>query len=260
MADSRVADALQPETPETRFDWVITSPPYYGMRTYIPDQWLRNWFVGGPDAVDYTNRDQVVHSGYPVRRHHRQARRPARPHQELPQWQRLAYHHHQGGWVCRRWQAPGGCFPAHQVQANGRVRRLGGQGMTPKTSTIVRLRSTVIEPTPSRPGRDHLARRTDAGLVPCSATIPKGSDSLRVLFVACDPRAMRGYGYMCCGWPATETPEIGHFLGQSRLYSPFGLRASAVLDLAKSTTYARRFIVNSAQRPSAQLDSVCLLY
>jgi hypothetical protein len=32
------------------------------MRTYIPDQWLRNWFVGGPDAVDYTNRAQVVHS------------------------------------------------------------------------------------------------------------------------------------------------------------------------------------------------------
>lgn len=62
MADSRKPEALQPETPETRFDWVITSPPYYGMRTYMPDQWLRNWFVGGPDVVDYTNRNQVVHS------------------------------------------------------------------------------------------------------------------------------------------------------------------------------------------------------
>lgn len=62
LADSRKAEALQPDTPETRFDWVITSPPYYGMRTYIPDQWLRNWFVGGPDAVDYSNRAQVVHS------------------------------------------------------------------------------------------------------------------------------------------------------------------------------------------------------
>lgn len=62
LADSRQADALQPEAPGTRFDWVITSPPYYGMRTYIPDQWLRNWFVGGPEAVDYTNRNQVVHS------------------------------------------------------------------------------------------------------------------------------------------------------------------------------------------------------
>lgn len=63
LADSREAGALQPQTRGTRFDWVITSPPYYGMRTYIPDQWLRNWFVGGPDAVDYSNRNQVVHSG-----------------------------------------------------------------------------------------------------------------------------------------------------------------------------------------------------
>lgn len=62
LADSRRAEALQPDTPEARFDWVITSPPYYGMRTYIPDQWLRNWFVGGPDYVDYTNQNQVVHS------------------------------------------------------------------------------------------------------------------------------------------------------------------------------------------------------
>lgn len=62
LADSRDAASLQPETPGTLFDWIITSPPYYGMRTYIPDQWLRNWLVGGPDVVDYSNRDQVVHS------------------------------------------------------------------------------------------------------------------------------------------------------------------------------------------------------
>lgn len=62
LADSREVEALQPETPESRFNWVITSPPYYGMRTYIPDQWLRNWFIGGADVVDYTNRAQVVHS------------------------------------------------------------------------------------------------------------------------------------------------------------------------------------------------------
>lgn len=36
-----------------RFRWAITSPPYYGMRTYIPDQWLRNWFLGGPAEVAY---------------------------------------------------------------------------------------------------------------------------------------------------------------------------------------------------------------
>lgn len=62
LADSRIANALLPEHRETRFNWVITSPPYYGMRTYIPDQWLRNWFLGGSDTVDYSNRRQVVHS------------------------------------------------------------------------------------------------------------------------------------------------------------------------------------------------------
>jgi hypothetical protein len=62
LADSREVRALRPESPETRFNWVITSPPYYGMRTYLPDQWLRNWFVGGPETVDYSNLKQVVHS------------------------------------------------------------------------------------------------------------------------------------------------------------------------------------------------------
>jgi hypothetical protein len=36
-----------------KFSYVITSPPYYGMRTYIPDQWLRYWFLGGPQQVSY---------------------------------------------------------------------------------------------------------------------------------------------------------------------------------------------------------------
>ena len=35
-------------------DVVITSPPYYGMMTYVQDQWLRNWFLGGPPEVDYS--------------------------------------------------------------------------------------------------------------------------------------------------------------------------------------------------------------
>jgi DNA methylase len=30
------------------FDFVVTSPPYYGMYTYYPDQWLRAWLLGGP--------------------------------------------------------------------------------------------------------------------------------------------------------------------------------------------------------------------
>lgn len=40
---------------------VITSPPYYGMRTYVQDQWLRYWFLGGPDSVDYSEGEQVSH-------------------------------------------------------------------------------------------------------------------------------------------------------------------------------------------------------
>lgn len=62
LADSRDADALQPEPGGTLFNWVITSPPYYGMSTYIPDQWLRNWFLGGSDIVDYSSSGQIVHS------------------------------------------------------------------------------------------------------------------------------------------------------------------------------------------------------
>lgn len=42
---------------------VITSPPYYGMRTYVQDQWLRNWFLGGPDSIDYSAGPQLDHGG-----------------------------------------------------------------------------------------------------------------------------------------------------------------------------------------------------
>jgi hypothetical protein len=41
------------------------SPPYYGRRTYIPDQWLRNWFLGGSSNVEYSNDLQLAHG-----RHH----------------------------------------------------------------------------------------------------------------------------------------------------------------------------------------------
>lgn len=46
-----------------KFDWIVTSPPYYGLRTYLPDQWIRNWFLGGSAAVDYSSRGQLSHSG-----------------------------------------------------------------------------------------------------------------------------------------------------------------------------------------------------
>lgn len=45
-----------------RASWVVTSPPYYGMRTYVPDQWLRNWFLGGPPHVPYSAEGQIVQS------------------------------------------------------------------------------------------------------------------------------------------------------------------------------------------------------
>ena len=47
---------------EREFDAVITSPPYLGMYTYIPDQWIRNWFVGGPESVEYSLNGQI-HDG-----------------------------------------------------------------------------------------------------------------------------------------------------------------------------------------------------
>lgn len=52
---------LNGELPKRRFRWVITSPPYYGMRTYVPDQWLRNWFLGGDSEVVYSNGNQLNH-------------------------------------------------------------------------------------------------------------------------------------------------------------------------------------------------------
>jgi len=62
LGDSRKVSTLLPADDGQRFNWVITSPPYYGMRTYIPDQWLRGWFLGGSDRVDYGNQRQLVHS------------------------------------------------------------------------------------------------------------------------------------------------------------------------------------------------------
>lgn len=49
------------EKADKRIGLIITSPPYYGMNTYIPDQWLRNWFVGGPATVDYSTVTQISH-------------------------------------------------------------------------------------------------------------------------------------------------------------------------------------------------------
>src|SRR6185312_13260700 len=47
---------------DKKASWILTSPPYYGLRTYLPDQWLRRWFVGGPSEVDYSNAGQLSHA------------------------------------------------------------------------------------------------------------------------------------------------------------------------------------------------------
>ncbi|WP_163784825.1 DNA methyltransferase [Myxococcus vastator] len=61
LADSREADTFN-DVPKACF--VVTSPPYYGMRTYLPDQWLRLWFLGGPDYVEYRQpQGQLEHTG-----------------------------------------------------------------------------------------------------------------------------------------------------------------------------------------------------
>ncbi len=69
-ADSRALATFAPFG-RTRPSWVVTSPPFYGMKTYLPDQWLRHWFVGGPPVVDYSPGEQLVHS------EPRRLRRPA---------------------------------------------------------------------------------------------------------------------------------------------------------------------------------------
>lgn len=43
-------------------DLIITSPPYYGMNTYVQDQWMRNWFLGAGTGIEYTNKRQLSHS------------------------------------------------------------------------------------------------------------------------------------------------------------------------------------------------------
>lgn len=43
-----------------KFDLVVTSPPYYGMRTYVADQWLRSWFLGGLPEVPYSSSGQIA--------------------------------------------------------------------------------------------------------------------------------------------------------------------------------------------------------
>jgi hypothetical protein len=61
LGDSREEGPYSARPEDARFGWVITSPPYYGMRSYIPDQWLRSWFLGGTPSVDYSTEGQLGH-------------------------------------------------------------------------------------------------------------------------------------------------------------------------------------------------------
>lgn len=59
--DSREREVIRDACADHRPAWVITSPPYYGLRTYAPDQWLRQWFLGGPAEVSYDVGSQLTH-------------------------------------------------------------------------------------------------------------------------------------------------------------------------------------------------------
>jgi hypothetical protein len=61
LGDSRNSGTLRSLMGDHRARWVITSPPYYGLDTYFPDQWLRHWFIGGPESVSYASPGQIDH-------------------------------------------------------------------------------------------------------------------------------------------------------------------------------------------------------
>jgi hypothetical protein len=65
QGDSRVISWRDLTQRFGKIDWVITSPPYYGLKTYRQDQWLREWFLGGSPDVQYDSctTAQVRHSG-----------------------------------------------------------------------------------------------------------------------------------------------------------------------------------------------------
>jgi DNA methylase len=60
--DSRNTQVYPRLATGTGVRWVITSPPYYGMNTYLPDQWLRSWFLGGSAHVAYSSDAQLSHA------------------------------------------------------------------------------------------------------------------------------------------------------------------------------------------------------
>jgi len=60
LGDARTIDYATLGGP---YRFIVTSPPYPGMRTYVPDQWLRYWFLGGPPKVAYVYEGQLSSAG-----------------------------------------------------------------------------------------------------------------------------------------------------------------------------------------------------
>ena len=62
LGDSRSIETYPEREP---FDRVITSPPYFGLNTYISDQWLRMWLLGDasevPDLVCQDDSEVYTH-------------------------------------------------------------------------------------------------------------------------------------------------------------------------------------------------------
>jgi hypothetical protein len=54
-----LGSVLDVELSPNMFTHIITSPPYYGMYTYYPDQWLRAWFLGGPASPSQATVAQI---------------------------------------------------------------------------------------------------------------------------------------------------------------------------------------------------------
>lgn len=64
MADSRDQRAFAGTLGARKISMVITSPPYFGLDTYLADQWIRGWFLGAQPQVDYSRDDQVSHGSW----------------------------------------------------------------------------------------------------------------------------------------------------------------------------------------------------
>lgn len=62
LGDSRDRSSYDGIPSDKKADIIVTSPPYYGLRTYVADQWLRAWFVGGPPHVEYSGVEQIKHA------------------------------------------------------------------------------------------------------------------------------------------------------------------------------------------------------